>query len=387
MSEALAATSPRFAIFRAWVGAQQARAAVSGKRRDQFSEDTARIYASLWRGWLQWLAERGREWTEANAADIAAFLDGPAPAPEERRTRAPIQPKKMAKYTQQRYWRVLQAVYAHAVVNGLLSASPCTGVADKPRMTARAQTRQLLPPGVIGLLRDPMELERFVPLEHQGQWWVLRDRAAVALAAHCGLSAAELIALRGADLRVGRQMLTTRSPQLRGLESQPAWVDLPARNGRPARSLRLPEVCMSVLEAWLARRAEVLQAQARDFAAQGHKAAAPTPANAPLLLSREAPTGRPLPAVDAPTLYYGFRKCLVAAMTEAGHDLEAGYVARGPSILRNSVIAHWAATVGPESAAQLAGLKPASLRAAAGAGASKPSRKSRQPTHELSPSD
>lgn len=54
-----------------------------------------------------------------------------------------------------------------------------------------------------------------------------------------------------------------------------------------------------------------------------------------------------------------------AAIKAAGHDLKDGYVARGPGILRNTVIAEWAATLGPAQAAALAGLKPASLRAAA----------------------
>ena len=365
MSDAFSAAGPHFAIFRAWVGAQQARAAATGKKRDRFSDDTARIYASLWRGWLQWLAGRGKEWPQASTADITAFLAGPAPAPEERRTRTPIQPRKMARYTQQRYWRVLQAVYGHAVINGLLATSPCVDLTHKPRMTARSQERQVLPPGVLGLLRDPMELERFLPLEHAGQWWVLRDRAAVALAAHAGLSATELIALRGLDLRLGRQMLTTRAPQLRGLPDVPAWADVPARGERPARSLPLPDVCLPVLEAWLERRAELLAQQAAAFALQGRRKDAPSPSQAPVFLSRESPEGEALPPLDPPTLYYSFRKCLERAIEEAGHAPGAGYVARGPSILRNSVIADWATTLGAEQAAQQAGLKPASLRAGA----------------------
>lgn len=91
---------PRFEVFRAWVATQKARAAGSSKKRDQFSDNTARIYASLWRGWVDWLGARNRQWHEATPADVRAFLDGPAPAPEDRRTRAPIQDKKMANYTQ-----------------------------------------------------------------------------------------------------------------------------------------------------------------------------------------------------------------------------------------------------------------------------------------------
>lgn len=208
-------------------------------------------------------------------------------------------------------------------------------------------------------------------MEDERQWWVLRDRAAVALAAHCALSTSELIALRGQDLRDGNRALAPLAPQLPGVAAAPRVpaVDIPPRDDRPARTVPLPAAALPVLEAWLLRRSELLREQRKAFALSRLKQPPLAPADAPVLLSREAPGGEPLPAIDPPTVYYSFRKCVDAAIKEAGHDPEAGYVARGASILRNTVIAEWAAHLGAQKAAELAGLKPASLRAAARAAA------------------
>jgi integrase len=362
-----AALDPRFAVFLSWVAAQKARALSSTKKRDQFSDKTAQIYESLWRGWVDWLGARDRQWQGAEPADVRKFLDGPAPAPKDRRTRNPIEPKKMANYTQQRYWSVLQAVYSHAQTNQLVEQSPCLGIAVKPQISDRSLKRQVMHPGVLQLLRDPAHLVRFLPVEDERQWWVLRDRAAVALAAHCGLSAGELIALRGQDLRDGSRMLGPLQPQLPGVEQAPRTpaVDIPATNDRPQHTVPIPPAALKAIEPWLARRSELLLEQRKAFALGSLKQQPLAPADAPVLLSREAPAGEPLPAVDSPTLWYSFRKCMDAAIKAAGHDLKDGYVARGPGILRNTVIADWAATLGPAQAAALAGLKPASLRAAA----------------------
>lgn len=358
---------PRFEVFRAWVATQKARAATSDKKRDQFSDHTARIYESLWRGWVDWLGGRDCQWPDATATDVRAFLDGPAPAPKDRRTRKPIAKQKMANYTQQRFWSVLRQVYSHATINGLLEHSPCEGIAIKPQVTESSQRRQVMLPGVLQLLRDPVGLVRVLPMDDEHEWWVLRDRAAVALAAHCALSTGELIALRGQDLRDGARILSPVPVQLPGVAAatRALAVDIPARNDRPGRTVPLQAAALAVLEPWLLRRAELLREQSAAFALGKLTRAPLKPAAAPLLLSREAPPGEPLPAVDPPTLYYSFRKCLDAAIEAAGRDAKEGYIARGPSILRNTVIAEWASLLGADKAAELAGLKPASLRAAA----------------------
>jgi len=357
---------PRFAVFLSWAAARKAKALGSEKKRDQFSDKTQLIYESLWRGWVDWLAVRERHWQQATAAEVRAFLNGPAPALEDRRRRKPIEPKKMANYTQQRYWSVLQGVYAHAVTNDLVEQSPCVDVIGKPRISERSLERQVMLPGVLELLRDPVELARLLPLEDERQWWILRDRAAVALAAHCALTSGELIALRGRDLRDGTAPVAPRQPQLPGVQSAPRQVavDIPANKDRPARSIPIPPQALKAVEPWLARRCELLRQQRTAFALGRLKAQPPDPVDAPVLLSREAPGGEPLPAVDPPTLWCSFRNCMTAAIKAAGHQLDGAYVARGPGILRNTVIAQWAATLGAEQAAALAGLKPASLRAA-----------------------
>ncbi|HSV84511.1 MAG TPA: hypothetical protein VLK85_35360 [Ramlibacter sp.] len=355
---------PRFAVFRGWVGVMQARAVASSKKREQFSDATARIYESLWRGWVEWLASRDLQWSKARPEDVAAFLSGPAPSPADRRTRKPIEHHQMANFTQQRYWRVLHAVYAYAVVNGLLERSPfVTARGARPVVTERSLERRLLPPGVLEMLRDPRRLAALLPIGDPSQWWLLRDRAAVALVAHCGLATRELMALTGKDLRVGAQMLDPvgRTPDLPHVARgpAPAVVDVPGEGDRPPRSIPLPSAALRVLEPWLLRRADLLQARRRE--ARGRDV--PSDADAPVLLSREAPGPLPVPAVDAPTIYYSFRRCLDAAIAAIGKGSKGQYVARGAAALRNTVIADWARTLGNERAAELAGVKPQSLRA------------------------
>jgi hypothetical protein len=139
-------------------------------------------------------------------------------------------------------------------------------------------------------------------------------------------------------------------------------VDIPKRDERERRTIPLPPAALAVLEAWLDCRSDLLREQRTAFELRKLKHPPLAPAVAPVMLSREAPTGEPLPAIDPPTVYYSFRKCLDAAFKEAGYDEKVGYVARGPSIIRNSVIAEWASQMEPQEAAVLAGVKRASLR-------------------------
>lgn len=352
----------RFAIFQAWVATQQARAAASKRKREQFSDRTAAIYASLWRGWVEWLAARHAvEWAEATPSLVTEFLSGPAPAPDDRRTRRPIHTERMANYTQQRYWRVLQGVYSHAVATSLIEQSPCVDMPERPAVADESLKRRLLPPGTLAQLRDPARLAQLLPMEDEEDWGVLRDRAAVALVAHCGLSASELRALRGQDLRSGAQVLAAPSRQrsLAGFTlaagAAPA-VDVPSREH--PRSLPLPPGALACLLPWLAARARLLAKEA----ARG-RADLGTPLHLqPLLLSREVSDGQERTAIGPPTLHLLFKRCLSAALPATAAN-KGAYIPHGPSAVRNSVIAEWAATHPSEVAAALAGVQPRALRA------------------------
>jgi hypothetical protein len=58
-----------------------------------------------------------------------------------------------------------------------------------------------------------------------------------------------------------------------------------------------------------------------------------------------------------------FQRCLRAALKESGKAAPGQYIALGPSVVRNSLIAEWTATLSPERAAELAGIQLRSLRA------------------------
>ena len=107
----------------------------------------------------------------------------------------------MANYTQQRYWRVLGAVYAEAVRSGLLVSSPVLDVpeSDRPVIALSSRQSQVLPPGVLPLLRDPGVIEGCISFVREAEWWVVRDRAAVLVLSHLGITTRWLMALRGRD--------------------------------------------------------------------------------------------------------------------------------------------------------------------------------------------
>jgi hypothetical protein len=237
-------------------------------------------------------------------------------------------------------------------------------VSRKPHITERSQQRQTMVPGVLELLRDPARLRALIPYESERQWWALRDRASLALAVHCALSTGELIALRGRDLRHGVAMLGPVQPELPGMSAEPPpWaVDIPATDERLAHTVPIPPEAMELIEPWLAHRAAVLAALHRDFAAGRIAHEPPSVADAPLLLSRETRPGEAVSAVDARVVWHVFRKCIDAAIRATGFDLDGNYLARGPGILRNSVIVDWTERFGPDKATEWAGLKPGSLR-------------------------
>jgi len=351
-------------------------------RRLGFSGDAIPVYRSVWEVWLRWLdgqppvefAAAQWRWPVATVDHVRTFVKGPAPAAaaNDRRRRKPIADEKMAEFTAQRYWRILRDVYAHAIQRGWLAQNPALGLdkEERPSVSRRARKPQVLPVFVLRMIRDPKTLVQLLPQQHDGHWWILRDRAIVALLAHCGMSAAELIALRGGDLRQGGATLHGKPPpQLEGMEPLPVpSVDL------PGRTLELPDQALAAIHPWLEQRAELLvqqrfqaRAQAKLQGQEPPPAATAPSQQQPLFLSREAPAGVHT-RLDPSSLYVIVRRCLKAAYDKPrvkSTTHPEGYVAAGPAVIRNAVIQAWADHYGEDEAARMAGLQsPASLRRA-----------------------
>ena len=128
---------PAWRVFDAWAHRMRA----SG----ELGTVTVATYRTIWGVWLDWLGTRQRDWLSADADLVLVFLNGPSPSLHHHR--AAIRSDRLANFTQQRYWRVLRAVYAQAVESGWLAANPVLDVeeAKRPVVLQRSRLPQLLP--------------------------------------------------------------------------------------------------------------------------------------------------------------------------------------------------------------------------------------------------
>ena len=75
----------------------------------------------VWRKWLSFCALRGITWDAAGPADVQAFAG--AVSPRKLTTSAQVSP-----VTLRRYWRILNDLYAYAVLSRTLGDNPCSEV-------------------------------------------------------------------------------------------------------------------------------------------------------------------------------------------------------------------------------------------------------------------
>jgi integrase len=366
----------------------------------EFDAETVRTYASIWNAWLSWLAQRSMNWMEVGAPTIQGFLDGPSPGLKHHRPALSVD--RMANYTRQRYWRVLRAVYAEAVQRDVLTKSPLLDVAefDRPVIERSSRQSQVLPPRVLALLRDPLVVESCIPQKRETDWWSLRDRAAMLILSHLGITTGELIALRGQDLVFDKgDLWTWLNPGLAvdgrmdndGLPPSPALL---SSDGGPValsiskdlevlpRTLDLNEMVMVLLKPWMAERQRVLSQRLIQRFGAGPVSAAKLREfclSEPIFMSRQRTkeqiaADRPgeaamdfdglglLPPMDASNVYSFVKRILDAVYKRPefmGTDPKAHGInlASGAAIIRNSVLCDWVFLVGPATAAQWAGLK------------------------------
>lgn len=158
--------------------------------RDPLSAKAAKPYRYVWRMWCRWLTTpsatspaRAATWMEATPSDVAAFLEmGPSPSSSRKSRTDPI-----SDITRRRYWRVLDALYAHARNRGQVQTNPAEQLqtgrppAEKPEgqvfnALQWAMLREALPSGT--------------------SKWDVRDRAMLQLLMDAALTTGEICALR-----------------------------------------------------------------------------------------------------------------------------------------------------------------------------------------------
>jgi len=316
------------------------------KAQKGLNAKTEALYATLWGAWLLWLAGRGAPWYEVRAADLRAFLYGAPPG--QSRRRPPKDLALMSKFTRQRYWRVLDAIYRHAdladprwLPEGWPNpAHELAEVHGKPEVDYRSRVSEVLPPGVLSRLRSPQELAKLLPQDSDGAWIALRDRAIMALLVHCALTSGELIALKPTDLREGAKALGGRpEPALPGMAADSIRVDIAAHGAAPQRALDIPVAAWEPLFDWLQARAQ-LEGVGDD-----------SPLFVPRMVTTES-----RPPLEASSLFKVVRRCVLQAARDA--NATAGKAnAHGPGVVRNSVLQLWLTRMDEEKVARLAGLK------------------------------
>jgi integrase len=321
-------------------------------------------YETLWKAWRGWLMALGHDWSSATPELIERFFLGPAPGQGGRRPA--LDATRMSGYTRQRYWRLLRGVYASAVKSGVLARSPVLDVPEKARpiVGLRDRQSQVLEPGVLARLRDPVMIKASVVVTTAFDWWHVRDRAMLALLVDTGITTSELIRLRGMDLRrVNGQALLAEGENVSGLLL--LVMETPES---PQRVLAVSALYAGLLLDWLRQRQGLLGERCRRCHSKEERDAfwLMHDQRGPLFVARRARgADSVLPAMPAVTVYYTianalkkFRRCY---QLEIGSPDGAGqgqpYVAKGAAIIRNSVIAHWLQTRGVVETLRLAGLK------------------------------
>lgn len=334
------------------------------------SQPSVDKYRALWLAWRGWLLLRGVDWDRVTGVLVEEFLQGPAPGQGGRRPA--INTHRMSSYTRQRYWRLLRGVYATAAQAGVMASSPLLEVPDqrRPTISSRDRLSQVLEPQLFERLQVPKTIESIITVKTAADWWHRRDRAMLALLVETGVTTSELIALRGKDLkrvdRVALEVGVASSASDNPISLQLDVLDAP---GSVGRTLRISDRYSYLLLEWLGFRRVLLSEWITRVAEmeEGASVKAGHGDESPLFLARRARIGGDeLPALEAVTVYYAVSKALnklrsqvLPPMTapSVGVVPDAPHVAKGPAVIRNSVIRAWLDSVGPVETVRRAGLQ------------------------------
>jgi site-specific recombinase XerD len=331
--------------------------------RENLNAKSVQKYRPLWSTWAQWCAQRGTSWDDVQAADLQAFLEGP---PQGRKTHRPaLDARKMGAFSRMRYYQLFKGVYTLASKRQWTCSNLALDLpqASRPSLGARDSLSQVLEPAVFRELCRSANLERIFAPKTPADWWHARDRAIVATLAGAGLTVQELINLRGCDVLEahGRKPLSPYQ-QLSLFESAQTdlLIDVMANVQGVQRTVPLDGNFAQLLRDWMTRRYRVLSERA-SAAARGRRRTQYLQQHShlgPLFMARKAPQHKQPLGPMAPNSVYVVASHALQQLRQL-HDLSTGeiVVAKGPAIIRNTVVQQWIATRGAQEAAAFAGLK------------------------------
>lgn len=336
-------------VFEQWCELQRDSGNMTQKSLDK--------YASLWSNWTGWLTRwQIKNLHDVSAAELQRFLDGPAPSltPKHR-------PKKttcMSPNTRARYYHLIDSVFSLCLYPSDAGRNPSRQIeqGSRPKLSVADLKPQLLDPAVFKALRDARQIRMTVAMSPSDdhRWWLLRDRAILAVLAETGLTVSELRALTPRDLGGDGLRLTPGQLLLEGMEAQ-VRVQLENQYTKVGRNLPLSRGMSRVLLEWLHRRHQLLEEKSKLVgpAAARARYLAEQKDNAPVFFAK--PRGNDevfFKPMRTDSLYYVVNAALVALRERLGAPAAR---AEGPAVIRNSLIQHWVNQHGPALAAEMAG--------------------------------
>lgn len=252
-------------------------------------------------------------------------------------------------------------------------SSPLLEVPERrrPTISSRDRLSQVLEPQLFERLQVPKTIESIIAVKTVADWWHRRDRAMLALLVETGVTTAELIALRGKDLkRVDRAPLDVGVRQSASDGAVSLQIDVVDGPGGLGRTLRISDRYSYLILEWLGFRRVLLSewtAKIAEMGEMGEGASVKAGDESPLFLARRARIGGDeLPALEAVTVYYAVSKALDKLRSQVLPPLtspsvgvvpDTPHVAKGPAVIRNSVIRAWLDRVGPAETVRRAGLQ------------------------------
>lgn len=355
-STPLAGGLPSEQAFHVWASVQKALG--------ELSDASIGKYRPLWMAWLSWCLQRGIAWNAIQSEDIQTFLHGSPPGQGISRRRA-INPDRMSSYTRQRYYRLLKGVYTTANKTDLIKHNPALDIdeKDRPAISENDRTSQVLEPFLFKELVKPERIEEIFPEKTKANWWHARDRAILAVLVETGITVTELIALRGMDLVEATQRRGVATPNVQkstfATPNAELLLDVMGSSSDVERTLSIGPQMATLVRAWLAWRQRLLveRSAVTEPLDRQDQFMATHDLNGPLFVARRARSGTEIfPLMDSTSVYHTVSQAL--KRLRQMQQLESiAYVAKGPAVVRNSVIRRWIDEYGTEQAAAMAGLK------------------------------
>ncbi len=285
-------------------------------------------YALVWNAWALQLqgnactdrsappASAAKAWHEATAEDVARFLQI---RPGQRAHHQPG--RQISEVTRRRYWRLLDRIYAHALLQGWVACNPVQAVHPIERPAPEQPTGHMLPPALW------KALPRHFPGSDDLQG--ARDQAVLRLLYDLALAPEEVRLLTLASLRNARLAALATA-------QKPCFIQIEGTRAAQNRCLALPPTTQAALTAWLAFR---------------RKSGTPAGTHAPLFESRK---GGPL---SIRALFHIASKTIALAQ-QASRDRALPLARMGPQVIRNTAIVHWLhAGVAPSEVVQRIGVE------------------------------